>query len=120
MFIFGLKMEDIFIKKIIGNEKGIHEFDFNSFWIANDSPNKKIAVRKIKVYREPITCFASFYINDSHQINVGEYNLRLAYTVNDNHNIVDFLNYLTEGINKKLDRIFKIQDLCLKLYLQII
>jgi hypothetical protein len=57
-------MEDVFIKKIVMSDWNKHEFDFNSFWIANNSPNKKIAVRKIKVYRKPITCFVSFYIND--------------------------------------------------------
>jgi hypothetical protein len=83
-----------------------HEFDFNSFWIANNSPNKKIAIRKTKVYRVPITCFVVFSINDTVVINIGNYNFLFSYTVNDNQNIVDFLNYLTEGINKKVEENF--------------
>jgi hypothetical protein len=59
MFIFGLKMDDVFI----GETKNYH-FDFNSSWVANNSPTKRIAVRKIKVYKDSITYVVSFSIND--------------------------------------------------------
>jgi hypothetical protein len=101
MFIFGLKMEDVFI-----GERTVERFDFNSFWIANNSPTKRIAVRKIKVYKDSITCVVSFVIDGPLTNPVIHYYFEVSYTVNDKNSIIDFLNYLTERINIRLDEIF--------------
>jgi hypothetical protein len=101
MFIFGFKMEDVFT-----NYNNNYQFDFNSFWIANNSPTKRIAVRKIKNYKDSITCVVSFSINDPIQPPPNNIIFDLLNTVNDNNSIVDFSNYLTERINIRLDELF--------------
>jgi hypothetical protein len=62
--------EDVFIQNRDSYEEipETYHFDFNSNWVANNSPTKKIAIRKIDVIPLIFTAGAIFSIKKSREI----------------------------------------------------
>jgi hypothetical protein len=98
--------EDVFIQNIDSYEEipETYHFDFNSNWIANNSPTKKIAIRKIDVVPMTFTACADFTIKE-HLI-LKRLHKNIMFTLTGKKSITYYLDYLVLEMNKHLDNFY--------------
>jgi hypothetical protein len=108
--------EDSFILDI-NEPKETYHFDFNSSWISNNSPTKRVYIRKIKTFANPLVFVVVFRIaneayNFTHK-NKRSIFIRIAYTLNDN-SIRNVLEHIKDDINLHLKGLYPNNDFSLE------
>jgi hypothetical protein len=103
--------KDVFIKTFVVNEEipEKYTFNFHSKWVANDSPTKRIAIRKIEVFPMTFTAIARFGIDsgalDQYGVPIRKYEV-ILFTLTGKKSITEFIDYLVRSMNNLLQQYY--------------
>jgi hypothetical protein len=79
----------------------MYHFDFNSKWVINQFPTKRIAVRKIEIFPMLFTTIARFIFDIHHSVE-SIIDLKI-FSLHDNKIIIKYLDYLIGKMNNNLN-----------------
>jgi hypothetical protein len=95
--------EDVLIQNVsaLTYIPDVYNFDFSSKWVANNSPTKRIAIRKIKIFPMTFTSIAIFSFDNPNIPNTRVSDV-IAFTLRG-ESITKYLDYMVRKMNSSLE-----------------
>jgi hypothetical protein len=99
--------EDVIIKTFTVNEEisEKYTFNFDSKWVANDSPTKRIAIRKIEIFPMTFTSITKFTFTDPSDINNRIIDV-ILFMLTGKKTITEFIDYIVRAMNNRLQKYY--------------